>query len=52
MTAAEVIAEQERLLILWAAEDAARQTRNALSLAGSSLTLPKLGAILRSFDHE
>ena len=33
MTAAQVLAEQARLLTVWAAEDAARRTRNAAILA-------------------
>lgn len=33
MTAAQVLAEQERMLALWAAEDAARRARHAAILA-------------------
>lgn len=33
MTAAQVLAEQQRMLTVWAAEDAARRTRNAALLA-------------------
>lgn len=34
MTAAQVLAEQERMLARWAAEDAARRARNAAILEG------------------
>lgn len=33
MTAAQVIAEQERLMAVWAADDEARRARNAALLA-------------------
>jgi hypothetical protein len=33
MTAAQVLAEQDRMLTEWAADDAARQARNAALLA-------------------
>ncbi len=34
MTAAQVLAEQDRMLAAWSAEDAARRARNASILAG------------------